>query len=197
MKGYFIHETAEVAQNATIGKGTKVWHQAQIREGVIIGQNCNISKNVYIDHDVIIGNNVKIQNGVSVYNGVTLEDDIFLGPSSTFTNDLLPRSRSENWQVIPTLVKKGASVGANATILCGVILGEYSMIGAGAVVISNTLPHSLMVGNPARLKNFVCYCGDELKFNSYESYSYKYSCLKCNKNITITFGIDSIKETNK
>ena len=112
--------------------------------------DCNISKNVYIDHDVIIGNNVKIQNGVSVYNGVTLEDDIFLGPSSTFTNDLLPRSRSENWQVIPTLVKKGVSVGANATILCGVILGEYSMIGAGAVVISNTLPHSLMVGNPAR-----------------------------------------------
>tara|TARA_B100000315_G_scaffold177238_1_gene165804 strand:- start:12748 stop:13326 length:579 start_codon:yes stop_codon:yes gene_type:complete len=187
MTEYFAHETAEVSSEAKIGKGTRIWHHAQIREGVIIGENCHISKGVYIDKNVKIGNNVKIQNGVNVYTGVTLEDDVFLGPASAFTNDLYPRSQSKDWEVVHTLLKKGTSVGANATILCGIFLGEYCMIAAGAVVLNNTLPHSLMVGNPARLKNFVCGCGNELILRHNHSYNYNYFCAKCKKHIVISF----------
>jgi acetyltransferase-like isoleucine patch superfamily enzyme len=170
-----------------IGDGTKIWHHSQIRENTAIGENCIIGKGVYIDHNVVIGNNVKIQNYVSVYNGVTIEDDVLLAPNCTFTNDLYPRASNKNWQVIPTLVKKGASIGANSTILCGVTIGEFSMIGIGSTVTNDTLPHSLMVGNPARLKNFICRCGAELQKMNYENYNIHFRCKKCQKNFNIHF----------
>jgi len=155
----FIHETAEVSPKATIGDNTKIWNQAQVREDAVIGANCIISKNVYIDTGVTIGEHVKIQNNVNIYSGVTIEDDVFLGPSMTFTNDMFPRSRNLNWQITKTLVKKGASIGANATIICGVTIGEFAMIGAGAVVTKDVPPHALVVGNPAKKIGSVCKCG--------------------------------------
>ena len=163
MKSFFVHPLAVVEEGAEIGEGTKVWHFAHIRKGAKIGRNCNIGKDVYVDVDVEIGNNVKIQNGVSVYHGVKVEDDVFLGPHMTFTNDLYPRAFNQDWEVVHTLVKKGASIGAHATIVCGVTIGEYAMVGAGAVVTRDVPPFGLVYGNPARLKGFVCYCGRKLE----------------------------------
>lgn len=164
----FIHPTADVSEKADLGENTKVWNQAQIRENAKIGSNCVISKNVYIDFDVHIGNNVKVQNNVNVYNGVKVEDDVFLGPSMTFTNDKVPRATNCDWQISQTMVKKGASIGANATILCGITIGEYAMIGAGAVVTKDVPPYTLVLGNPARIVSKICKCGikisSDLKF---------------------------------
>lgn len=148
---YYAHPTAEVSPLASIGPGTKIWNQVQIREEAVIGSDCIISKDVYIDKGVIIGNGVKIQNSVSVYHGVTIEDDVFVGPNATFTNDMFPRADNPDWQVVPTLVKRGASIGANATIVCGVTIGERAMVGAGAVVTKDVPPSALVVGNPARI----------------------------------------------
>ena len=133
MGNYFVHATAEVSETASIGDGTKIWNQAQVRNDAVIGDNCIISKNVYIDEHVSIGNGVKIQNNVNVYHGVTIEDDVFLGPSMTFTNDMYPRAFNSDWKITETLVRKGASIGANATIRCGITIGEYAMVGAGSV----------------------------------------------------------------
>lgn len=162
MKSVFIHDTAEVNKEAQIGSGSKIWNQVQVREGAKIGEKCIISKNVYIDEKVIIGDRVKIQNNVNVYHGVTIEDDVFLGPSMTFTNDMYPRSFNEKWSISETLVKKGASIGANATIRCGITIGEYAMIGAGSVVTKNVKNQALVVGNPARQTGWVCRCGAKL-----------------------------------
>ncbi|NUM75565.1 aminotransferase class V-fold PLP-dependent enzyme [candidate division KSB1 bacterium] len=161
-KDIFIHETAAVSEQAEIGAGTKIWHYVHVREGAKIGRNCVLGKDVYIDHYVSIGDGVKIQNGVSVYHGVTLQDEVFLGPNAVFTNDLLPRSHHTDWRVVETVVEKGASIGANATIVCGVRLGTHCMVGAGAVVIKNVPPHALVVGNPARIIGYVCVCGRHL-----------------------------------
>ncbi len=158
----FIHRTAEVSQEAKIGASTKIWNEAQVREGAEIGKNCIIGKNVYIDEGVYIGSGVKIQNNVNVYHGVTVEDDVFLGPSMTFTNDLTPRAFVDDWKVSETIVKKGASIGANATIRCGVSIGEYSMVGAGSVVTKDVPAHALVVGNPSRQIGWVCKCGSRL-----------------------------------
>ena len=160
---FFKHPTAIVEEGAEIGEGTKIWHFVHVRRGAKIGKNCNIGKDVYIDVNVVIGDNVKIQNGVSVYRGVVLEDEVFVGPHVVFTNDLYPRSFSRNWEIVPTRVKKGASIGANATIVCGITIGEYAMIGAGSVVTKNVPRHGLVYGNPARLRGFVCFCGKPLK----------------------------------
>lgn len=160
--GIYIHDTAEVSPQADIGEGTKIWNQAQIREGSVIGENCIISKNVYIDEGVHIGNRVKIQNNVNVYKGVTVEDDVFLGPSMTFTNDFYPRAFSHGWKITETLVKEGASIGANATIVCGNVVGRYAMVGSGSVVTKNVPPHALVVGNPAKQIGWVCKCGNKL-----------------------------------
>jgi len=160
---YFVHPTAVVEEGAIIGEGTRIWHFAHIRSGAKIGRNCNIGKDVYIDVGVEIGNNVKIQNCVSVYRGVKIEDDVFIGPHAVFTNDLYPRSFNTDWKVVPTLVKRGASIGANATIVCGVTIGEYAMVGAGSVVTRDVPPHGLVYGNPARLRGFVCVCGRRLE----------------------------------
>jgi len=161
-KGYFNHDTSTVEDDAVIGDGTNVWHYAHVRNGSKIGKDCNLGKDVYVDEGVEIGDNVKIQNGVSLYKGVTVEDDVFLGPHMTFTNDLYPRAKNDSWEIVPTLVKKGVSIGAHATIVSGVTIGEYSMVGAGAVVTKDVPDFGLVFGNPAVLKGFVCHCGFKL-----------------------------------
>ena len=165
-----IHPTAEVSQDATIGDGTRIWHHVQIREGVRIGRNCTLSKGVYIDQQVEIGDNVKIQNYVSVYQGVTIADGVFIGPHVCFTNDLRPRAinqdgavkSGEDWQVVKTKIDGGASIGANATILCGITIGKWALIGAGSVVVEDVPDHGLVVGSPARMMGFVCACGEQM-----------------------------------
>jgi acetyltransferase-like isoleucine patch superfamily enzyme len=155
----YIHETAHVSDKALIGEGTKIWINVQIREGARIGKNCIISKDAYIDHDVVIGDGSKIQNSVSVYHGVMIEDSVFVGPNAVFTNDYYPRAQNPDWEITPTLVKRGASLGANCTIVCGHTVGEYAMVGAGSVVTMNVEPYALVVGNPARKVGRVCQCG--------------------------------------
>jgi UDP-2-acetamido-3-amino-2,3-dideoxy-glucuronate N-acetyltransferase len=170
MSDPFIHPTADVSPQATIGAGTKIWNHCQVREGATIGQNCVLSKGVYIDQGVQIGNNVKIQNGISVYHGVILEDGVFCGPHCVFTNDRLPRAinpdgspkAADDWVLSQTLVRSGASIGAHATIVCGVTIGRWAMVGAGAVVTRDVPDHGLVFGNPARLHGFVCPCGHKL-----------------------------------
>ena len=148
---YYVHESSYIDEGVQIGEGTKIWHFCHIQKGAKIGKNCTIGQNVYIGSNVVIGDNVKIQNNVSVYEGVTIEDNVFLGPSCVFTNDLTPRAvypkGHENF--IKTLVKKGASIGANATIVYGNIIGEYAMVGAGAVVTHDVKPEVIVIGNPA------------------------------------------------
>lgn len=146
----FVHPSAHVSDNAVIGKGTKVWINVQIRENATIGEDCVISKDVYIDHAVRIGSRCKIQNSVSVYNGVEIGDDVFVGPNVAFTNDKVPRAFNMDWKITPTHIKNGASLGANSTIVCGVVVGEYAMVAAGSVVTRDVEPFSLVVGNPAR-----------------------------------------------
>lgn len=165
MSNFFVHPTAEVSDKAKIGENTKIWNQAQVRNDAEIGSNCIISKNVYIDEHVKIGNRVKVQNNVNVYHGVTVEDDVFLGPSMTFTNDMYPRSFNSDWKITETLVKKGASIGANSTIRCGITIGEYAMVGAGSTVTKDVPPYALVVGNPARQIGWVCKCGYKLDDN--------------------------------
>lgn len=162
MNDVFIHETAEVSESAVVSSGTRIWNQAQVRNDAVLGENCVISKNVYIDEHVKIGNRVKIQNNVNVYHGVIVEDDVFLGPSMTFTNDMYPRAFNTEWKITETLVKKGASIGANAVIRCGVIIGEYAMVAAGSVVTKDVPSHALVAGNPARQIGWVCRCGFKL-----------------------------------
>lgn len=162
MAAAFIHPTAEVSEGAKIGDGTKIWNLAQVREGSVIGENCIISKNVYIDAEAVLGNRVKVQNNVNVYHGVEVEDDVFLGPSMTFTNDFYPRAFNEDWEITRTHVKKGASIGANATVVCGVTIGEYAMVGSGSVVTKDVPAYALVAGNPARQIGRVCRCGRRL-----------------------------------
>ena len=159
---FFKHPTAVVESN-NIGDGTRIWHFAHVREKARIGENCIIGKSVYIDADVEIGNSVKIQNFVSVYKGIRIEDEVLIGPSVTFTNDLYPRAFSwgEN-NITPTVVKRSASIGANSTIVCGLTIGSYAMVGAGSVVTKDVPSFGLVYGNPAELKGFVCYCGRKL-----------------------------------
>lgn len=162
----FVHPTANVSPKATIGDNSKIWINSQIREDVSLGENCIISKDTYIDFGVSIGNNCKLQNGVSVYHGVTIEEDVFVGPYAVFTNDKVPRAFNADWQVTPTLVKKGASIGANATVVCGVTIGEYAMIAAGSVVTKDVEPYSLVVGNPARHRCYVDKEGNKVEEKS-------------------------------
>lgn len=156
------HETAIVEAGAVIGSGTQIWHHAHVRSDARLGEHCTIAKNVYVDRGVVIGDRVKIQNNVSVYAGVTVDDDAFLGPSAVFTNDLFPRAGSGRWEVVPTLVHRGASVGANATIVCGIELGEWSLVAAGSVVTRSVEDHELVAGNPAARIGWVCRCGRRL-----------------------------------
>ena len=159
----FIHETAVVDEQVDIGPDTKIWHFSHILKNSIVGKGCSIGQNVVVGPDVKVGDNCKIQNNVSVYKGVTLEDDVFCGPSMVFTNVFNPRSAIRRMDEIrPTLVKKGASLGANCTIVCGVTIGKYAFVGAGAVVTKDVLDHALVVGNPARQTGWMCECGEKI-----------------------------------
>jgi len=167
MSKTFIHSSANVSDAAKIGEGCKVWINVQIREHADIGTDCIISKDVYIDHAVKIGNRCKIQNSVSVYNGVTIEDEVFVGPNVAFTNDKVPRALNTEWKVTPTLVQSGASIGANATVVCGIVIGHYAMVAAGSVVTKTVPGHALVMGNPAKIVGYVCQCGHRLDHQGY------------------------------
>lgn len=164
MQPIFIHESSYIDDGTSIGEGTKIWHFCHIMSGATIGSNCNIGQNVLISPEVVIGNNVKIQNNVSVYTGVIIEDDAFLGPSMVFTNVINPRSHvNRKHEYKKTIVKKGASIGANATIVCGITLGKYCFIGAGSVVTRDVPDYALFYGNPAKFHSWVCQCGVKLE----------------------------------
>lgn len=164
---YFAHETAIIDANCSIGKGTKIWHFSHIMSNCKIGENCNLGQNVVVSPDVILGRNVKVQNNVSIYTGVICEDDVFLGPSMVFTNVINPRSAvNRKNEYLKTIVKKGASIGANATIVCGNDIGEFAFIGAGAVVTKEILPYALVVGNPSKQIGWVSEFGHKLTFNA-------------------------------
>ena len=164
---YFAHETAVIDKGCNIGKGTKIWHFSHIMPDCTIGENCNIGQNVVISPDVILGRNVKVQNNVSIYTGVICEDDVFLGPSMVFTNVINPRSAiNRKSEYAKTVVKKGATIGANATIICGHDIGEYAFIGAGAVVTKQVLSYSLVVGNPSKHIGWMSEFGHRLEFNA-------------------------------
>ncbi len=193
-----IHPTADVSAEAQIGEGTSVWHQAQIREGARIGQRCVIGKGVYIDFGVHIGDNVKIQNYVSVYHGVTVQDGVFIGPHVCFTNDKRPRAvnpdgslkGSSDWVISETLVKEGASIGANSVIVCGVTIGRWAMVGSGSVVTRDVPDYGLVWGNPARLRGFVCPCGEPLEEAAkHGADSVRMRCPKCGTEIDVPAAI--------
>ena len=158
----YVHPTAVVEKTATIGEGTKVWHFVHVRENAEIGRECVLGHSVYVGKRVKIGNRVKLENRATVYQGVKIEDNVFVGPHVTFTNDPYPRSFSTDWKIMPTLVKKGASIGADAVVMCGVTIGEYALIGAGSTVTKDIPPHAMAYGNPARIKGYVCKCGRQL-----------------------------------
>jgi acetyltransferase-like isoleucine patch superfamily enzyme len=154
----FVHATAVVEPGADLGPAVKVWHHAHVRSGARIGAGSQVGKNVYVDAGAIVGERCKIQNNVSVYSGVVLDDDVFVGPSAVFTNDLTPRAFG-GWSVTPTAVRRGASIGANATLRCGIVIGQFAMVAAGAVVTKDVADHQLVAGNPARHLGWVCACG--------------------------------------
>ncbi len=167
MKDYFAHETAVIDEGVEIGDGTRIWHFSHIMTGCKIGENCNLGQNVVISPDVVLGNNVKVQNNVSIYTGVICEDDVFLGPSMVFTNVINPRSAViRRDEYMRTVVEKGATIGANATIVCGNKIGKFAFIGAGAVVTREVSSYALVVGNPSRQIGWMSEYGHRLKFNS-------------------------------
>jgi UDP-2-acetamido-3-amino-2,3-dideoxy-glucuronate N-acetyltransferase len=165
-----IHPTADVSPDARIGEGTRIWHEAQVREGAVIGAQCNVGKGAYIDRDVIIGNRVKVQNRASIFRGVTIEDGVYIGPHVSFANDKYPRAVNPDgspksdgdWQLVPTLVREGASIGTGAVVLPGVTIGRWALVGAGAVVTRDVPEQALVTGNPARMVGYVCMCGRPL-----------------------------------
>jgi UDP-2-acetamido-3-amino-2,3-dideoxy-glucuronate N-acetyltransferase len=162
---YFVHETAVIDEDCTIGEGTKIWHFSHIMSHSTLGENCNLGQNVVVSPRVVLGNNVKVQNNVSIYTGVTCEDDVFLGPSMVFTNVINPRSAvNRKSEYLQTVVRKGASIGANAMIVCGNDLGEYCFIGAGTVITKEVLPYALMVGNPGKHVGWMSKYGHKLEF---------------------------------
>jgi acetyltransferase-like isoleucine patch superfamily enzyme len=148
-----------VEDGAEIGAGSRVWHHVHVRSGARIGERCVLGKSVFVDSGAVVGSGCKVQNFVSIYSGVTLEDDVFVGPSAVFTNDRYPRASGEGWEPLPTLVRTGASIGANATVLPGLTIGEWAMVGAGAVVTRDIEPHRLVAGNPAKAVGWACRCG--------------------------------------
>ncbi len=177
-KDYFVHESSYVDEPSEIGRGTKIWHFSHIMQDCKIGKNCNIGQNVVISPGVVIGNGVKIQNNVSVYSGVVCEDDVFWRPSYVFTNVINPRSfisRKDEYR--KTIIKKGASIGANSTIVCGHDIGEYAFVGAGSVVTKDIPPYSCVVGNPAKLLYYVCECSEKMVFDN----NNMFKCPKCGK----------------
>jgi UDP-2-acetamido-3-amino-2,3-dideoxy-glucuronate N-acetyltransferase len=185
-KSFFVHHTSVVDEGAQIGTGTKIWHFCHLMPTCKVGENCNIGQNVFIDNNTVIGNGVKIQNNVSIYNGVVVEDAVFLGPSVVFTNVINPRSFIERKNEFKkTFIRKGATLGANATILCGIEIGSYAMIGAGAVVTKNVPAYAMMVGNPAQQRGWVSEAGITLHFND----DNKAICTKTGKKYKLENGV--------
>lgn len=181
---HYSHPTAVIDQPCVIGAGTKIWHFSHIMANCRLGERCNIGQNVVVSPGCHVGNNVKVQNNVSIYTGVTIEDDVFLGPSMVFTNVINPRAFIERKsEYRPTLIKRGASVGANATIVCGVTLGEYCMVGAGAVVTRDVPPFATVYGNPARVHGYTCWCGVQLQAGSGGAAD-RYTCGDCGRRYT-------------
>jgi UDP-2-acetamido-3-amino-2,3-dideoxy-glucuronate N-acetyltransferase len=184
MTDYFVHESSYVDEGAEIGAGTKIWHFCHVMPRTQIGARCNIGQNVLVSSDVKIGSNVKIQNNVSLYTGVIIEDDVFLGPSMVFTNVMNPRShvnRKDEYQ--ETLVQRGASIGANATIVCGTKIGRYAFIGAGSVVTRDVPDYALVHGNPARVRGWMCQCGIKLSFEEKDGEEHA-ACKSCHSRYT-------------
>lgn len=182
MSEYFVHPTSIIDDDVKIGQGTKIWHFSHIQSGARIGENCSFGQSVNVANNVVIGNGVKVQNNVSIYEGVELEDYVFCGPSCVFTNDPTPRAKYPKGRTgyKKTVVKEGASIGANATIVCGHTIGKWALIGAGAVVSSNVPNHALMIGVPARLRGWACECGDILPDD--------FVCNKCGRTYGETSG---------
>jgi len=178
---FFVHESSYIDDNVTIGEGTKIWHFCHIQKGAKIGKNCSFGQNVNISNNVIIGDCVKVQNNVSIYEGVEIQDGVFCGPSCVFTNDLTPRAKYPKGSAgyKKTIVGEGASIGANATIVCGHNIGKWALIGSGAVVTSNVKDYALMLGVPARQKGWVCECGEILKDGL--------TCSKCGRKYKETY----------
>jgi len=180
-----IHPTADVSKDAVIGEGTRVWHEAQVREGAHIGRDCILGKGVYVDKDVVIGDCCKIQNRASIFHGVTLEDGVFVGPHAILANDRFPRAinpdgtlkTDDDWIVEPSLVRTGASIGAGAIVLPGVTVGAWALVGAGAVVTASVEDHAIVVGNPARIKGWACVCGQPLR----RAETNMYECARCHR----------------
>lgn len=167
MIDYYVHESSYIDDEVQIGHGTKIWHFCHIMQNSKIGANCNIGQNVVISPNVILGNGVKVQNNISIYSGVICEDDVFLGPSMVFTNVVNPRAFIERKSEFKqTMVKKGASIGANATVVCGCTIGKYAFVGAGSVVSKDIPDYALAYGNPARIRGWVCQCGEKLQFKA-------------------------------
>lgn len=167
---YWCHKTVEIEEGTVIGQGTKIWNNCQIKKGAIIGENCTIGHNCLINEKAIVGNGCKLQSNIDIWGGVTLQDNVFVGPSVVFTNDLNPRAKYPKSQYpeygkwVPTLIKEGATLGANATIVCGAVVGKWAMVGAGAVVKKDVLDYSIVVGNPAKQIGWICECGNKLEF---------------------------------
>lgn len=186
---FFVHPRAEVEDGAQIGNGTRIWRDAHIRTQASIGEMCNIGKGVFVDSHVHIGSRVKIQNHVSVFEGVTIEDGVFIGPHVCFTNDMYPRAitpdgqlkSGDDWEISPTLIKYGASIGAGSVIVCGTTIGSFALIGSGAVVTKDVVPHGLVFGNPARLHGYVCSCARPLTDVHEQEDGLAGWCSACNK----------------
>jgi acetyltransferase-like isoleucine patch superfamily enzyme len=185
-----IHKSAYV-EDAKIGEGTNIWHFAHIRKGAKVGKNCNIGKDVYIDTNVVIGNNCKIQNFASIYQGVKIGNNVFVGPHVCFTNDMYPRAFIlwNKEKLEKTFVKDNASIGANSTIIAGITVGKYAMIGAGSVVTKDVPDHALVFGNPARIQGFVCECGIKLNKKSRKKNIVLFFCPECRKEISMEYAI--------
>ncbi|HLO14231.1 MAG TPA: acyltransferase [Anaerolineales bacterium] len=189
----YIHSTADVSPEASIGDGTRIWHHCQVQKDAIIGKDCILGKGVYVDTGVVIGNNVKIQNYVSVYHGVTIEDGVFLGPHVCFTNDMFPRAvnpdgslkTASDWIPVTTHIHTGAALGANSTIVCGVSVGAWAMVGAGSVVTKNVPEHGLVWGNPAILRGFICACGGGLQLRTQAEHIAKTVCRACGREVNL------------
>jgi UDP-2-acetamido-3-amino-2,3-dideoxy-glucuronate N-acetyltransferase len=186
----FVHESAVVDEGAEVGPGTRIWHFTHVMSGAQIGKNCRVGQNCFIGSRAVLGDGVKLQNNVSVYDLVTLEENVFVGPSAVFTNDTNPRAaypKGGKW--IPTLVKKGATIGANSTVLCGTTLGRHCLVGAGAVVTKDVPDYAVVVGNPAAVTGWMCECGQKLKFSSEEGMT---TCVKCKR--TFSKRAERVKE---